>query len=120
MDYEETRIYLLGKPEAIADYPFSLNALVPKVRGKMFALLHQRHGISEVNLKCDPDEALALRDIFPSVKPGYHMNKKHWNTVTLDGSIPSGEIQRMIDNSYYLVVMKLPKLQRLSLLARLP
>lgn len=119
MDYQEARNYLLSKPEAIEDFPFYPDVLVPKVRGKMFATLSERAGIAEMNLKCDPDEALALRDIFPAVKPGYHMNKVHWNTLTLDGSIPDNEIRRMIDNSYRLVVEKLPKHSRTALLAQL-
>jgi len=119
MNYEEARSCLLEMPEVVEDYPFYPDVLVPKVKGKMFATLSQRNGTGEMNLKCDPDEALALRDIFSSVRPGYHMNKKHWNTVTLDGSIPSNEIRRMIENSYRLVVMKLPKLHRVSLLGKL-
>ena len=119
MDYQEARNYLLSKPEAIEDFPFYPDVLVPKVRGKMFATLSERAGIAEMNLKCDPDEAQALRDIFPAVKPGYHMNKVHWNTLTLDGSIPDNEIRRMIDNSYRLVVEKLPKHSRTALLAQL-
>ncbi|MCB1671236.1 MAG: MmcQ/YjbR family DNA-binding protein [Gammaproteobacteria bacterium] len=118
MNYEDARLYLLGRPEAREDYPFSPDILVPKVRGRMFATLTESSGIARMNLKCDPDEALALRDIFAAVSPGYHMNKKHWNTVTLDGSIPANEIRRMIDNSYRLVVMKLPRLERVALLAQ--
>ena len=119
MDYQQAKEYLLGKPEAVEDYPFYPNILVPKIRGRMFATLNERMGIVEMNLKCDPDEASALRDIFPAVRPGYHMNKKHWNTVTLDGSIPVNEIRRMIDNSYVLVVKNLPKNARAALLAQL-
>ncbi len=65
-----------------------------------------------MNLKCDPDEAQALRDMFPSVIPGYHMNKRLWNTVILDGSVPKGEIERMIDNSFDLVVSNMPEKDR--------
>ncbi len=119
MDFDEARQYLLSKPEATEDYPFYPDVLVPKVRGRMFATLSENDGVAQMNLKCDPDEALALRDIFPAVKPGYHMNKKHWITVTLDGSVPANEIRRLIDNSFRLVVMKLPKLERVALLARL-
>ena len=119
MNYQEAKDYLLGKPEAIEDYPFYPDVLVPKVRGKMFATLSETKGVAEMNLKCDPDEALALRDIFPSVKPGYHMNKKHWNTVILDDTIPPNEIKRMIDNSYLLVVSKLRRLDRTAILAQL-
>ena len=119
MDYRQAKDYLLGKPEALEDYPFYPDVMVPKVRGKMFATLSERNGIAEMNLKCDPDEALALRDIFSAVTPGYHMNKKHWNTVVLNGSIPDNEIRRMIDNSYLLVVKNLPKNARVALLAQL-
>ena len=119
MDYQQAKAYLLGKPEALEDYPFYPDVLVPKVRGKMFATLSENDGIAEMNLKCDPDEALALRDIFSAVNPGYHMNKKHWNTVVLDGSIPDNEIRRMIDNSYLLVVGNLPKNAQVALLAQL-
>lgn len=115
MKYRQARAYLLGRPEAMEDFPFGPDVAVFKVRGKMFATLADNAGTANVNLKCDPDEALALRDIFTAVKPGYHMNKKHWNTVILDGSIPAGEIERMIDASYALVVKKLSKQQRLAL-----
>lgn len=115
MDYATAKGYLLGKPNALEDHPFGPQAAAFKVKGKMFAILSHRDGVANMNLKCDPDEALALRDIFESVKPGYHMNKKHWNTVLLDASIPSGEIERMIDRSYGLVVKGLKKNQRLSL-----
>ena len=119
MDVGTARDYLLGKPEAIEDYPFGPDVAVMKVRGKMFATLSQSEGEGRMNLKCDPDQALALRDIFPAVIPGYHMNKRHWNTVILDGSLPDGEIERMIDNSYQLVVKGLIKADReaLALLA---
>ncbi|WP_296032202.1 MmcQ/YjbR family DNA-binding protein [uncultured Alcanivorax sp.] len=109
MDVDTARQYLLGKPEAMEDYPFGPDVAVMKVRDKMFATLGQEGGEGRMNLKCDPDQALALRDIFAAVLPGYHMNKKHWNTIKLDGSIPEGEIQRMIDHSFALVVGGLPK-----------
>ncbi len=75
----------------------------------MFATLSINHGNTCSNLKCEPEEALMLRDLFVEVKPGYHMNKKHWNTVHLDGNLPRGEIERMIDNSYKLVVKSLTR-----------
>ncbi len=112
MDVETARQYLLGKPEALEDYPFGPDVAVMKVRGKMFATLSTFEGEGRMNLKCDPDQALALRDIFAAVQPGYHMNKKHWNTVCLDGSIPQGELERMIDHSYSLVLIGLPKAER--------
>lgn len=118
MDVSAARSYLLSKPEAQEDFPFGPEVAVLKVRGKMFATLSQEKGEGRMNLKCDPDQALALRDIFSAVIPGYHMNKKHWNTVLLDGSIPVGEIQRMIDHSYALVVQGLPKREREAMAVR--
>lgn len=112
MDYDAARLYLLGKNETVEDYPFGPEAAVYFVRRKMFATLGTLAGTGRMNLKCDPDEAAALRDIFPAVIPGYHMNKKHWNTIILDGSIPRGEIERMIDNSYLLVIKGMPKKNR--------
>ena len=78
----------------------------------MFVTLGYEQDVARINLKCDPEQAMALRDIFDSVVPGYHMNKAHWNTVILDGSIPDGEIERMIDHSYTLVVKGLPGAER--------
>ena len=115
MNFHDTRAYLLERPDAIEDFPFGPNVYVYKVRGKMFATLGTEDGIAWMNLKCDPDQALFLRDTFEAVKPGYHMNKTHWNTVILDGSIPRGEIERMIDHSFGLVVRKLPKRTRAAL-----
>ncbi len=115
MDYDQAKAYLLGRPAAIEDYPFGPDVLVPKVKCKMFATLGENDGVGHMNLKCDPLHAQELRDLFESVKPGYHMNKKHWNTVILDGSIPDGEIERMIDHSYALVVKKLKKTEREAL-----
>ncbi|MEH6566793.1 MAG: MmcQ/YjbR family DNA-binding protein [Halopseudomonas sp.] len=112
------RQYLLSKPEAQEDFPFGPEAAVFKVQGKMFALLGQRQGRASLNLKCDPQQAIGLRDLFPAVTPGYHMNKRHWNSVFDDGSIPPGEMQRMIDHSYALVVKGLARSQRLGLEAR--
>ncbi len=112
MDYDSARDYLNAKPETIETTPFGDDVLVYKVRNKMFATLSVSKneldapfsGMPCVNLKCDPDKAVALRDMFPEVLPGYHMNKKHWNTVVLEGSIPEGEIDKLIDHSYGLVV----------------
>ncbi len=112
MNYTSAKAYLLSQPEAEEDYPFGPEAAVFKIRNKMFALLMETKGQARVNLKCDPDEALALRDIFAAVTPGYHMNKKHWNTVHLDGSVPDGEIERMMDMSFQLVVQGMPKAKR--------
>lgn len=115
MDYQAAKEYLLSKPEAYEDYPFGEDVMVPKIKNKMFATLSMTGDTANLNLKCDPDEAQALRDIFEAVIPGYHMNKKHWNTIILDGSIPKGEIERMIDRSYALVVKSLKASERKAL-----
>ena len=115
MNHDQARQYLLGKPEAYEDFPFGPDVAVMKIGRKMFATLADRGGTASMNLKCEPHEAEILRDIFPAVRPGYHMNKRHWNTVTLDGSIPGGEIERMVDNSYSLVVKGLPRAKRQAL-----
>jgi predicted DNA-binding protein (MmcQ/YjbR family) len=99
--------YLLNKPEAVEDFPFGPEAAVYKVCDKMFALIAEEDNDARINLKCDPAEAEQLRMVFDAVRPGYHMNKKHWNTIVINGSIPDAEVKRMIDNSYALVVKKL-------------
>ena len=115
MNYQQARDYLLSKPEAWEDYPFGPDVAVMKVKGKMFATLAEEDGSPRSNLKCDPLEAEMLRDIFQCVLPGYHMNKRHWNTVILDGDVPRGEIERMMDRSYGLVVKGLKKQEREAL-----
>jgi predicted DNA-binding protein (MmcQ/YjbR family) len=112
MELEFVRSYLLKKKGATEDLPFGPEALVFKVMGKMFALLAWQQTPLRISLKCDPDHALALRDIYEAVQPGYYMNKKHWNTITLNGSIPDDEILKMIDDSYRLVVKGLKKADR--------
>lgn len=115
MDFEAAKAYLLDKPEARPDYPFGPAVLVPKIKGSMFATLSMSEGVAQMNLKCDPAHAEELRDIFASILPGHHMNKTHWNTLILDGSIPEGEVKRLIDHSYALVVKKLKKSERTAL-----
>lgn len=115
MDLALIKKYMLSKPGAREDYPFGPDVMVFKIKGKMFATLGTHEGVARINLKCDPVEAEMLRDIFASVIPGYHMNKKHWNTVILDDGVPEKEIQRMIDNSYCLVVKSLSKKDRTQL-----
>jgi predicted DNA-binding protein (MmcQ/YjbR family) len=115
MQLLQARRYLLAKPEAYEDFPFGPEVAVMKIGKKMFATLSERSGTASMNLKCEPREALILRQIFPAVRPGWHMNKQHWNTVILDGSIPGGEIERMIDNSFALVVRGLPRAVRQAL-----
>jgi len=112
MDYETVKAYLLNKPEAIEDYPFGADILIAKIKGKMFASLTTNQGTTMMNLKCDPAHAQELRDVFDAVKPGYHMNKTHWNTLALDGSLPDSELERLIDHSYTLVFKKLKKSER--------
>jgi len=107
--------YLLNKPKAIEDYPFGPDVKVFKVKGKMFATLGRHHDEMIMNVKCDPTEALMLRDIFEGVIPGYHMNKKHWNTIKLNSDVPAKEVERMIDHSYALVVQSLKKSDRSQL-----
>ncbi len=131
MNEKQAEQYLLSKPETRLDYPFGDDVKVFRVKNKMFATI--AHGSSAksakadeqakshywMNLKCDPDEAVMLRDIFPAVLPGYHMNKATWNSVVLDGSIPQGEIERMMDNSYLLIVSKMTKKDQQSILLHL-
>src|SRR5437879_10482583 len=91
---------------------FVEDVLVFKVSVKMFALVALDEVPSTVNLKCDPDLALELRDRYEQVRPGYHMNKKHWNTVEIDSGVPEAELRKMIEHSYDLVVRALSKAQR--------
>ena len=109
MDAVEFRKYCLGKPSTTEGMPFGETVLVFKVAGKMFALMSLDELPATANLKCDPDMALDLRDRYEQVRPGYHMNKKHWNTVEIDSGIPEAELRRMIDHSYDLVVQSVPK-----------
>src|ERR1700719_1926389 len=112
MDVESLREYCLAKPGATEDTPFGEDVLVFKVAGKIFALASLDEVPARANLKCDPDLALELRDRYEQVQPGYHMNKKHWNTVEIESGIPDNEIRKMIDHSYELVVSSLPKSKR--------
>jgi predicted DNA-binding protein (MmcQ/YjbR family) len=109
MDLEQFREYCLRKPGAAEGTPFGEDVLVFKVGGKMFALAALDEIPATANLKCDPDLALELRDRYEQVRPGYHMNKKHWNTVELCGEIPDSDLRKMVDHSYELVVKSLPK-----------
>lgn len=103
-------------PGAVEDYPFGDDVAVFKVGGKMFALLPLTGEPGSVNLKCDPEWALELRAMYEAVRPGYHQNKRHWNTVELDGTVEDDELREMIDHSYQLVVRRLPRDQRTRLL----
>jgi len=108
MNVKEFRNYCLNKNGVTETFPFGKDTLVYKVMGKMFALT----GLEEefrINLKCDPELAIELRERYPSVIPGYHMNKKHWNTVIVNGLISDETLKEWIDNSYELVVESLSK-----------
>jgi predicted DNA-binding protein (MmcQ/YjbR family) len=115
MDLATVRAYVLAKLDAAETYPFGPQPLVAKVGGKIFALLAEEATPPTISLKCEPQQALFLRDSFPAVRPGYHLNKEHWNTVTLDGSIPDEGVQAMIDDSYRLVVNSLSRAARQKL-----
>ena len=115
MNGEQARSYFLSLPEALEDFPLSSDTPVFKIKSKMFGFLRYKEGVGHINLKCNPEEAMVMRDIFESVIPGYHMNKEHWNTVILDGTVPREEIESMIDTSYALVVQNLTKADRLRL-----
>ena len=107
MNVEDIRLYCLKKKVVTESFPFDDTTLVFKVAGKMFALLSLDK--QSVNLKCDPDKAIEFREHYNAVSPGYHMNKKLWNTVVLDGSVDDSLIRGWIDDSYILIVEKLPK-----------
>lgn len=108
MNLEELRDHCLNKPGTTEGLPFGEDTLVFKVGGKMFLLTSIQNGDS-FNAKCDPELAIELRERYPEVQPGYHMNKKMWNTVYMDGSLPQKLLIEMIDHSYDLVFNGLPK-----------
>lgn len=109
MDIEQLREYCLSKAGTSESLPFDEVTLVFKVMGKIFALIAMDAHPPSINLKCYPDKALELRASYPSILPGYHMNKTHWNTVIADSSISDTLIKELIDHSYYLVAQKLKK-----------
>lgn len=109
IDLEEYRAYCLAKPGTEETMPFDDQTLVFKVMGKMYALTGLEKRPLSVNLKCDPERATELRAQYPAITPGYHMNKKHWNTVLCDGSIPKALLLELTDHSYDLVVKGLKK-----------
>jgi len=109
MNIEEIREYCISKKGVTEGFPFDEETLVLKVIGKMFTLISLEKIPLQINLKCDSEMAVELREKYESVLPGYHMNKKHWNSIVVDGSIHSNEIKNLIDNSYTLVVQALKK-----------
>jgi len=111
MDIEAIYQYCLTLPFAEESFPFDKETLVFKVFGKMFALLDLQSG-KYINLKCDPETAEIYRITYKAIVPGYHMNKRHWNTIYIDHDLPDEFIREMIFNSYQLVVKSLPKKYR--------
>lgn len=109
MNVEEFRTYCLAKKCVTESFPFDEETLVFKVANKMFALLSLEKIPPSANLKCDPEHAIELRDCFPEIIPGYHMNKKHWNTVEIDSGLQNDFVRKLIDHSYDLIVQSLPK-----------
>ena len=115
MNIEEIRVYCLSRKQVTEDFPFGDDTLVFKVKGKMFVLINLE-GELRMNLKCDPEEAIHLREKYDAVIPGYHMNKKLWNTVIVDSNITDQLLKKWIDESYKLVVAKLPKKDQIGLI----
>ncbi len=115
MDLPDVIEHFLSKPGAEETTPFGPDVLVYKVGGKVFALTQPDEFPSKINLKCDPERAVILREEHDAIIPGYHMNKRHWNTLTLGKSLPSKLVRELIDHSYDLVVASLPKAERAKL-----
>lgn len=111
MNLAQFQEYCLALPGVTEEFPFGEETLVYKVKGKVFALANIVD-FGSVNLKCDPEEAIELRERYEGVIPGYHMNKKHWNTVDVHSGIPNKLLLQWIKNSYNLVVASLPKKER--------
>jgi predicted DNA-binding protein (MmcQ/YjbR family) len=111
MNIEFFREYCLTKPGVTEDTPFDPDKLCFRVGNKIFAIIDIER-FESVNLKCDPEKAILLREKHNGIKPGYHMNKKHWNTVSFDGSVPSPLLLELVDHSYNLVFSSLPKNSR--------
>ena len=107
MTPESVREYCISFSRVTESFPFGENALVFKVHGKMFGLLSLES--RWLNLKCDPENAIIMRDQYEDVTPGYHMSKRHWNTINLDGTLPDRLIKQWIKDSYDLVFRNLPK-----------
>ena len=114
MNIESFREYCIEKTGVSETFPFDETTLVFKVMGKMFSLT-DLEGDFSINLKCDPQKAFELREHYPSVIPGYHMNKNHWNTVMVDGSVSDDLLKQWIDHSYELVVAGLTRKLRMQL-----
>ena len=114
MDRHELKARCLALPGAQEEFPFGDEVSVFKVAGKMFALSLLDGEPLQLSVKCDPELAVQLRAAHPAIAPGYHLNKRHWNTITLDGSLPDQMVTDLLDDSYDLVVASLPKARRPS------
>mgnify|MGYP001159217448 CR=1 FL=1 len=112
MDIKALSSYCLSKKSSIEDYPFGNDVLVVKVSSKMFALINDNNNQLKISLKCDPFIADSLRQQYSSITPGYHLNKNHWNTILIDGTISEQELFEMIDHSYELVFKGLKKSEK--------
>ena len=112
MNIESFRSYCLTKPGVTEEFPFDDTTLVFKVMGKMFAATGLDEQTFEVNLKCDPERAIELREQYNEIRPGFHMNKEHWNTIDFGGTIPQTMLTELIDDSYNLVVRNMTKKMR--------
>jgi len=107
MNIEALREYVLQKPLVTEGFPFGETTIVYKVNNKIFLLLPLETGQLQFNVKCDPDKAIELRDEYPdAVLPGFHMNKKHWNTVVANGHLSNKQLLQMVDDSYNLIIKK--------------
>ncbi|MGB8945950.1 MAG: MmcQ/YjbR family DNA-binding protein [Streptomyces sp.] len=115
MNPQELRAFCLSFNDVVEEFPFGPEASVFKVAGKMFALTSLDASPLTVNLKCDPEIAVQLRAAHPEIVPGWHMNKRHWNTVTVDAKLPDQQVRELVEDSYDLVVAGLPKAVRLRL-----
>ncbi len=116
MNIEQLQEYCLQKPGVEESFPFGPDTLVFKVGGKLFLLAGLDSEPLQFNVKCDPEKAVELREEYSCVLPGYHMNKKHWNTIIIDGSVPTRLLREWIDHSYQLIVLSLPKKTRDALI----
>ncbi len=109
MRFDRVRDYLLSLPGAAEDFPFGPEHMVFRVGGKIFAILAYEETPARVNLKCEPARALELRESCAAVTPGYHMNKKHWNTVILDGELSPRQLEELMDHSYQTLPRACPR-----------
>ncbi|MBK9107878.1 MAG: MmcQ/YjbR family DNA-binding protein [Saprospiraceae bacterium] len=108
MHIEDFRLYCLNKSFVTEEFPFGPETLVYKVKGKIFAITGLNEVSLKVNLKCDPEKAILLRENHMEVQPGYHMNKKHWNTIDFERNLSSKILKELLDHSYQLVAASLP------------